>query len=94
MRPGDQKITSVISVAEKATHGVPVADLVARVEGLREIPRSRSPESPKWSQAEFHTCFGTWLANTRRMTLCPRSAVGPNINGHPPSITVIPWSRP
>jgi hypothetical protein len=28
------------------------------------------------------------------MILCPRSAVGPNINGQPPSITVMPCCRP
>jgi hypothetical protein len=29
-----------------------------------------------------------------RISLCPRSAVGPNMHGQPPSITVMPRSRP
>ncbi len=43
-----------------------------------------------------HTFRGTCPASvhTSRMTLCPLSAVGSNINGQPPSITVISWSRP
>ena len=38
------------------------------------------------------TVFGTLpvRANRKRITLCPTSAVGSNISGHPPSITVIP----
>jgi hypothetical protein len=31
---------------------------------------------------------------TMRMSLCPRSAVGSNMHGQPPSITVMPRSRP
>ena len=41
-----------------------------------------------------HTSLGTCPAYTRRMILCPKSAVGPNISGQPPSITVMPWARP
>src|SRR6185436_4117630 len=42
------------------------------------------------------TCLGTAPDRPRknRMHLCPRSAVGSNINGQPPSITVIPCCRP
>jgi hypothetical protein len=32
--------------------------------------------------------------NTNRISLCPTSATGSNISGHPPSMTVIPCSRP
>src|SRR5215204_5369995 len=41
-----------------------------------------------------HACFGMCPANTRRMTLWPKSAVGPNMQGQPPSITVMPRCRP
>src|SRR5207253_1139700 len=40
------------------------------------------------------TVFGTWLRNTTRMNLWLKSAVGSNMSGHPPSITVTPCSRP
>ena len=32
--------------------------------------------------------------STVRIALCPRSAVGPNMHGQPPSITAMPCSRP
>lgn len=41
-----------------------------------------------------HTCLGTLPANMSRIILCPKSAVGLNISGQPPSITVIPRCRP
>lgn len=43
-----------------------------------------------------HTFFGTLpvRVNMKRIALCPRSAVGSNINGQPPSMTVIPCWRP
>jgi hypothetical protein len=41
-----------------------------------------------------HTCLGTCPAYTSRMILCPRWAVGPNMSGQPPSIRVMPCSRP
>ena len=41
-----------------------------------------------------HACLGTCPAYIRRMILCPKSAVGPNISGQPPSITVMPCCRP
>jgi hypothetical protein len=43
-----------------------------------------------------HTRLGTFpvRVNTKRIALWPRSAVGSNINGQPPSITVIPCRRP
>ena len=44
------------------------------------------------SRSFRHTCRGTFpvMDNTSRITLCPGSAVGPNMHGHPPSITVMP----
>src|SRR5262245_37379378 len=41
-----------------------------------------------------HTWFGTRRDSATRITLWPKSAVGPNINGQPPSITVMPCCRP
>ena len=35
-----------------------------------------------------------WPMPTSRITLCPVSAVGPNMHGQPPAITVSPCSRP
>src|SRR5581483_9408878 len=42
------------------------------------------------------TRFGTLPVSVRtaRIALWPRSAVGPNMHGQPPSITVMPCSRP
>src|SRR4029453_3615840 len=43
-----------------------------------------------------HTLLGTLpvAENTTRITLCPASAVGANISGQPPSITVTPCRLP
>ena len=44
--------------------------------------------------ALVQTCLGTCPESTTRMILCPTSALGPDIRGPPPSITVMPWARP
>ena len=46
--------------------------------------------------SDGHTVRGTLPVsfNIRHIHLCPVSAVGPNISGQPPSMTVMPCSRP
>src|SRR5262249_6805609 len=44
--------------------------------------------------SDFQTVLGMRLLRIIRMTLWPKSAVGSNISGQPPSITVIPCFRP
>ena len=58
--------------------------------------RCALPEAAALDGARVHTCFGTLpvRVKTNRIILCPASAVGSNINGQPPSMTVIPWVRP
>lgn len=45
-----------------------------------------------WPARSRYTCRGTLpvMLNTSRITLCPGSAVGSNMHGHPPSMTVMP----
>jgi len=49
---------------------------------------------PDIEKLKRHTSLGTRPAKTCRITLWPRSAVGANISGQPPSITVMPCRRP
>jgi hypothetical protein len=63
---------------------LPLPAVISRFAAGQRPPLARGPQ----------TCLGTWLANMSRMILCPVSAVGPNISGQPPSITVIPRRRP
>ena len=48
------------------------------------------------SPASTQTFRGTRCAtvSTGRITLCPKSAAGSNMHGQPPSMTVMPCSRP
>src|SRR5512132_58707 len=56
--------------------------------------RTHPVETHRLLHSLVHTCFGTCPAYTNRMTLWPKSAVGGNIRGQPPSITVMPCWRP
>jgi hypothetical protein len=51
---------------------------------------------PSRTRSAGQTFFGTLplRVKTNRIALCPRSAVGPNMHGQPPSITAIPRRRP
>ena len=56
-----------------------------------DVSRRRPP-----ARDPAQTRLGTLPVNVKsaRITLCPRSAVGSNMHGQPPSMTVMPCSRP
>jgi hypothetical protein len=64
---------------------------------LSESGRSRSTRPNGLSDSsQCYTRLGTLPVseNTARIALCPPSAVGPNMHGQPPSMTVMACSRP
>src|SRR6266498_3290752 len=65
---------------------------------IRLIPHQVVPRPfpIPWPPKGTQTCLGTLpvRVNTKRIALCPGSAVGSNIRGQPPSITLIPCCRP
>src|SRR5262249_10088767 len=79
-------------------HGVLCVQIHARVEIARvvplHVPLQELPVRLHRCLLSDQTCFGTCPPYRTRMTLWPRSAVGSNISGQPPSITVMPCSRP
>src|SRR5204863_8612596 len=59
------------------------------VDDLVLVARHDAPPGSRTSLGTF-----PFSVNTRRIALWPKSAVGPNMHGQPPSITLTPWPRP
>ena len=64
--------------------------------GHARVALDLTSSPPRRARGARHTDFGTFplRVKTSRISLCPRSAVGPNMQGHPPSITAMPCFRP
>src|SRR5215213_6121926 len=76
---------------------------VARSSGVDRRPHQLPLVAPDgmrfrilFTRIPYQTSLGMLplSVKTMRMSLCPRSAVGSNMHGQPPSITVMPRSRP